>query len=499
MQEKCNISGVLPEAVELDRVVAELRSGGVLFVFGLGESGLEAALLARKMGACVLVYDESGGESVKKRASTLQELGIGVFLNSVPDGACLPDLVVLSPGIPPASRLYRRAFELDCPVVSELQFAREFLSDIPMVGITGTNGKTTTTELVAHLLTKMGYHVGVGGNIGTPLSRLARERKNWDFLIVECSSFQLMNSPAMKWACGVFLNFGSDHLDWHASEAEYFMSKCRIWNTTGGERRGALANDSLFAEAERLGIDLAEAGLVTFSLDNRHADYFWDDVQNAVICRENHRILLTATDLPITLRLRHNRENILAALAVIDRLGLADGLDKAFLSDFVVAPHRFEICDGVAKGVTVINDSKATNPAAVESAIKALAAGFGSSSKARIFLIAGGRDKKMDFGKLNPLLKEHVQEALLFGENRYRLAECWADATLCNMCETLEHAVDLAFSKARPGDTILFSPGCASFDMFQSYIDRGNQFKQALKRRQSNANPERQLASRSAV
>src|SRR5207302_10855841 len=363
------------------------------------------------------------------------------------------DLVILSPGIDPDSPLARNFSSRNIEMIGELELGWQFC-ELPLIAITGTNGKTTTTELVAQMLNACGQRTIACGNIGKPLSEVVRDQLKFDVLTVEVSSFQLETIKTFRPQIAVWLNFAPDHLDRYASVAEYRRAKLRIFEYQT-EKEFAVVNASDYfpqIKAQRL----------TFSAYDDRADFRLSD---GTICFARSPVL-RLTDAK--LRGSHNIENLMATLAVGHIRGLAFEQMAAPLCAYEPAPHRCEFVRTIA-GVDYINDSKATNLDAVEKALQA--------QTKPVVLIAGGKDKGFNFEPLRSLAKEKVRSTILIGEMAERIARDWDGAVKSELATSLADAVARAHATAKSGEVVLFSPGTSSFDMFKSYADRGDQFR----------------------
>ena len=424
-------------------------------VLGAGLSGSAAALLLASEGAQVTVLDSAEDKNLLK--STLDNLrthGVRVICGSAADhDSSEYQWVVLSPGIDPASPLGRNLCSREVEAISEVELGWRFC-EVPIIAVTGTNGKTTTTELLAQMLNRCGDRTIACGNIGKPLSDVAREKQLFDVLTVEVSSFQLEAIRTFRPSISLWLNFAPDHLDRYPSVADYRAAKLRIFENQT-EQDVAVVNA---AEA----LPKIRPRRITFSAYSNRADFRLSD--GAIIYKNQPVLRLSDTKL----RGLHNVENLMATLAV----GVARGLSFAqmvpALRDYEPRPHRCEFVREL-EGVEYVNDSKATNLDAVE---KALAA------QARpIVLIAGGKDKGFTFDPLRSLVKDKVKSAVLIGEMALSIKRSWEGAVNCDVATSVADAVERARGLARPGDVVLFSPGTSSFDMFKSYSDRGDQFR----------------------
>jgi UDP-N-acetylmuramoylalanine--D-glutamate ligase len=424
-------------------------------VLGAGLSGAAAALLLASEGAQVTVLDSA--EEKKLLKPTLENLRAqGVQVRCGPDveqDSVAYDFVVLSPGIDPDSPLARNFSSRNVEMLGELELGWRSC-EVPVIAITGTNGKTTTTELIAQMLGGCGQRTIACGNIGKPLSEVVRSRGKYDVLTVEVSSFQLETIRTFRPSIAVWLNFAPDHLDRYTSVAEYRAAKLHIFdNQTRDDVVVINASERLSNLASRV---------VTFSAYQDQADFRLAD--GAIVYRNEPVLRLADTKL----RGSHNIENLMATLAV----GLARGLTfqkmVPSLSTYEPQPHRCEFVREV-RGATYINDSKATNLDAVEKALLA-------QSKP-VILIAGGKDKGFTFDPLTRLVSEKVRTVILIGEMAERIAHDWSAVVPCEIADSLADAVERAHEKAQAGEVVLFSPGTSSFDMFKSYADRGDQFR----------------------
>jgi UDP-N-acetylmuramoylalanine--D-glutamate ligase len=424
-------------------------------VLGAGLSGTAAALLLKSEGANVTVLDSA--EETRLLKSTIDDLraqGIGVVTGAEADrNAGNYDLVVLSPGIDPDSALAQNFSSRKIDMIGELELGWRSC-ELPVIAITGTNGKTTTTEMMAQMLDACGQRTIACGNIGKPLSEVAREKKAFDVLTVEVSSFQLETIKTFRPSISLWLNFAPDHLDRYTSVAEYRTAKLRIFeNQTADDVAIINAGESLPEIAPRK---------ITFSAYTDRSDF---RLSEGTIVYQNTPVLRLADT---KLRGSHNIENLMATLAAGHARGLSFEEMVPPLCAYESQPHRCEFVREV-RGVGYINDSKATNLDAVEAALLA--------QEKRIVLIAGGKDKGFTFESLRPLVKEKVGSTILIGEMAESIARDWGGTVKCEIANSLADAVERAHAIAKPGEVVLFSPGTSSFDMFKSYADRGDQFR----------------------
>ncbi len=450
-----------------------------ILVLGLGVSGVAAAELALQLRARVTVLDAASGARQQERAESLRNRSVDVRLGWNQDAwsGDPPTLAVLSPGIPPGSVLGRLAAGLACPVAGELEFGFRHVA-CPVLAITGTNGKTTTTELLAACLKQAGKRVMAAGNIGVPLCEAARKSGQLDFLVVEVSSFQLETCERFAPLAAAVLNITPDHLDrYETGMAGYAAAKARLFRNMPDAGKIVLRGDVAVMPEIRTALPAAGTPVLFSSTDDLWSAYFL--AADGMLCRRAggqaspiiHRDRLRLKGL-------HNVENALAVIALAELAGVPASALVPGLESFAPSPHRLELV-AAANGVRYINDSKATNPDAVVRALETVA----PPPPGRILLIAGGLDKGMDFSLLTRALPLHVREIFLIGKSRESLANLWRGMVYCQQFSSLEAAVDVAVEHAAPGDVVLLSPGCASMDMFANYAERGDSFRRAVKRR----------------
>jgi len=434
-------------------------------VLGAGLSGSAAALLLRSEGAEVTVLDSAEETNLlKSTIDNLQAHGVRVICGAAADkdsGAY--QLAVLSPGIDPASPLARNFLSGGIEIIGELELGWQFCT-VPVIAVTGTNGKTTTTELLAQMLNACGQRTIACGNIGKPLSEVARAKQPFDVLTVEVSSFQLESIRTFRPSISLWLNFAPDHLDRYRSVSDYREAKLRIFeNQTESDVSVVNAIEKLPAIRPRK---------ITFSAYTDQADFSVS--QGAIIYHGEEVLRLAETKL----RGLHNIENLMATFAAGMARGLPFNEMVPPLRVYEPRPHRCEFVRELS-GVEYVNDSKATNLDAVDKALRA-------QSKP-VILIAGGKDKGFSFDALRSLVKDKVKSTILIGEMAESIRRSWNGAVQSQIANSLADAVERARASARPGDVVLFSPGTSSFDMFKSYADRGDQFRalvQALPKRE---------------
>ncbi|MBA3882789.1 MAG: UDP-N-acetylmuramoyl-L-alanine--D-glutamate ligase [Chthoniobacterales bacterium] len=424
-------------------------------VLGAGLSGTAAAHLLKDEGAAVTVLDSAEEKTILKTTiEGLRARRIEVICGPAAERhSAHYEMVVLSPGIDPASELARNFSRRNIAMIGELELGWRSCG-LPVVAITGTNGKTTTTELLAQMLNACGQRTIACGNIGKPLSEVAREGRDLDVLTVEVSSFQLETISTFRPAISTWLNFAPDHLDRYRSLADYRAAKLRIFDYQ-------TADDVAVVNAAE-SLPSLKARTITFSAYEDRADFRL--AQGAIVYHGAPVLRLSETKL----RGSHNIENLMATLAI----GLARCLTFEQmvlpLCAYEPRPHRMEFVREIG-GVIYVNDSKATNLDAVEKALLA-------QSKP-VVLIAGGKDKGFSFDPLRSIVADKVRATILMGEMAQRICSDWSGATQCEIAHSIADAVERAHAIAQPGEVVLFSPGTSSFDMFKSYADRGDQFR----------------------
>jgi UDP-N-acetylmuramoylalanine--D-glutamate ligase len=432
-------------------------AGRRLAVLGLGRSGTAAARLAARLGANVTVLDGGSSEALQKSAMEFGGEGIACVLGPAAV-ICQEhfDLAVVSPGIDPASAIAANLTARGVPAIAEIEFAVQN-TPVPCIAVTGTNGKTTTTELIAAILNGAGIASVPCGNYGLALSEVVFGGEPAEILTVEVSSFQLELIATFHPVVAVWMNFAPDHLDRHPSLEAYRAAKLRIFENQTAADTAVLNGAEDFPELR--------AQQVTFSAWSGDADFICRD---SVILHRGEKI----ADMTLTnLRGLHNAENVMAAMAACHARGVAFRDMQETLRTYRPPRHRCELA-GVVDGREFINDSKATNIHAMESALR------GMNSK--VVLIAGGKDKQLDYAPVKPLIRRQTTHVFTIGEIGSALAECWREDSDCHVCGSLEEAVRGAYAAARPGQVVLFAPGTSSFDMFTGYDHRGNAFTQLV-------------------
>ena len=429
-------------------------NGKHIAVLGAGKSGETAAILLAQLGARVTLLDSTDSEAIRAK---IVGLGIAAIeLIAGPAAETDPtryDLGVLSPGIDPVTPIVKNFAAKQIDLIGELELGYQ-LCKCPVVAITGTNGKTTTTELVTRMLNGCGQQTVAAGNIGTAFTGVVQGSDQLDLVTLEVSSFQLETIRTFHPKVAAWLNLTPDHLDRYNSVEEYRDAKLRIFeNQTEDDFAVINLRDSL---------PPLKAKPITFSAYQSGGDF--ELREQTIYFRGNPVLAMQETFL----RGPHNAENLMAALGIGFAWGLDFGQMKEPLSTYRPLPHRCELIRTL-DGVDYVNDSKATNIDALEKAL--------DTETRPVVLIAGGKDKGFDFESVTDLVARKAHCVVLIGEMADSIAASWGPKVPCEKACSLADAVTRARANARPGDVVLLSPGTSSFDMFKSYADRGNQFR----------------------
>ena len=449
----------------------ELAGKNVL-VLGLGKSGVAASRLLRARGARVRVIDSADSNQLAAQAASLLAMGINVSLGATRLPGESFDLAVISPGVPPNLPVVMEVRARGIPIIGELELGYQ-QSGCRNISITGTNGKTTTTELVERMLKACQRKTIAAGNIGLPICEIVERTKELDLLTLEVSSFQLETIKDFRPSVAVLLNIAPDHLDRYQSIDEYLQAKARLF-VNQQPSDWAIIQSEAMTQLLNAGVVL-QSQIITFSAKDDGADLYLDGHLIVERLANGKRVWLDLNDCH--LKGAHNAENLMAALAVGRILRLPRREMNAALQSYEPAPHRCELV-GEIDGVRYVNDSKATNPHAVAYAIASMP--NRPSGKRNVLLIAGGKEKGLPYGDLAPILVQRVKKAYLLGETRKTLLAAWRPFTPCALVGSLLEAVSSASQDAEAGDVVLLSPACSSFDMFRDYQHRGEDFRTAV-------------------
>lgn len=439
-----------------------------LVVLGAGESGIGATILGVKQGYDVFVSDSA--TILEKTKTELETLGVSFEEGGHTEKTILEaDLVVKSPGIPEEVQILKSIRLLKIKIISEIEFASQYTT-ATLIGITGSNGKTTTAMLTYHLLKEAGLNVGLAGNIGYSFARqVAREDK--DLYVLEISSFQLDNIYNFQPKFAVITNITPDHLDRYENNfSKYVSSKMRI---TENQTKNQFL---LFNEEDSLLVDTInqskiKANKIPFGFKQPKENGTFATDKEIIIQHDNSKKMIQTTEFQ--LRGRHNLLNAMAAISVASLLQVSKDSIRQSLMNFKGIPHRLEQFLKI-QNVTYINDSKATNVNATFYALESI--------PSQIIWIAGGVDKGNDYTSLLPLVREKVKAIICLGVDNEKIIQFFDPVIeIIVATESIKESVKIANKIAEKKDTVLLSPACASFDLFKNYEDRGNQFKQAVR------------------
>ena len=453
--------------------------GKTALIAGAGKSGQACARFLLDCGARVILTDTRSEDALKNEIAALQSsaarsgelvLELGGHRN---ESFARCDFVVVSPGIPLSLPFFEVSRKAGIPIIAEVELAYRHLKG-KIIGITGSNGKTTTTTLVSDLLNGAGLKAHAAGNIGTPLISFARDSSDSDFYSVELSSFQLESIRDFRPFIGSVLNLTPDHMDRYAGFEDYIAAKQRIFMNQG-ETDFAVLN----ADDPRTAALAAKMRAKTVHFSRLRIAEHGAFVRNdRVIFRnkDGEKDLFAVS--AIALKGSHNLENVLAACTMAILAGASPDSLEDSIRKFKGVEHRIEWVREL-DGVPYYNDSKATN---VDAAIKAL-----ESFPGNILLIAGGRDKAGDFSALRILVRQRVKHLVLMGEAADKIRQALSGTVDMSEAPSMTEAVSMCRSLARPGDVVLLAPACASFDMFDNYEHRGRVFKDAVRSMHSNS------------
>ncbi len=442
-------------------------AGKHILVVGLARSGVAAAEFLAARGARVTVNDAKP-EIELKDAASLRAKGIEVVGGAHPRELFeQSDLIVVSPGVPLALEPFQLARAAGIPIIGEIELAARFLRG-RLVGITGSNGKTTVTTLIGELLKDAGLPVQVGGNIGTPLISLVETSTDDSMTVVELSSFQLEAVERLHVNVALLLNITPDHLDRYDSMADYAAAKANIFRNQTASDVAVLNADNEWSMREG---EKTAARRICFSrLRELGEGIFLRGEEIIERSATGERVLLTRADIPLPGD--HNVENVMAALAAGLACGASVDSMRQTVRNFKGVEHRLEFVAEI-NGVKFYNDSKATN---VDAAIKCLEAFAGG-----VIVILGGKDKGGDYAPLAPLVRERCEYVILIGAAADKIGAALEGTKPLHRAATMPEAVKLGLELGQPGNVVLLAPACASFDMFDNYEHRGRVFKEAVK------------------
>ena len=436
-----------------------------IFILGMARSGYEAAKLLSDYNNEIIVTD--GKEQKEELVSELESLGVKVIITS--DQVSLLDdsfdYVIKNPGIKYDNPVVVKAKELGIKVINEIEMAYSFLDkSVNIIGVTGSNGKTTTTTLISEFMKNSFDNVYLGGNIGIPLSNFVRDIKPNSYLVLEISDHQLCDMYDFKTNVSVLTNITPTHLDFHKSYEVYQMTKKKIFNNHTSDDLAVINKDDEVSMK------------ITNDIKSTKVYYGYDKTNLAYYDEEgiyyDGKIVIKLDD--IILKGKHNYQNIMGAIIAVKKYGVTDEVIQKVLKEFKGVEHRLEYVDTI-DGVTYYNDSKATNCVSTITALN-------SFDKPTILLL-GGYDRGHSFHDLDDSMK-NVKCVVCFGETKNRIEEFCNDLNIkCYKNDTLKEAMNVVKDICTPGDVVLLSPACASWDQYDKFEDRGDEFKKLVRER----------------
>ncbi len=465
----------------VDSLIMELAKKTVIVV-GLGVTGIAVAHFLKQKGAAVVVTDLASEEQLGPQVKAVREMGIAMELGGHrSETFTKADLIVLSPGVAHTIAPVLQASENGVPVIGEIELASRFIAE-PILAVTGTNGKTTTTEILGSMLKQSGFRVFVGGNIGNPLIGYVEGEQKADFIVAEISSFQLDTIDTFRPAVGVLLNITVDHLDRYPDFEAYAASKFRLFENQQPDDIAVLNGSDPLVRS--LSGPIKSTKLYYSSLNDREEGAVYDRMGIHFRFDESSnsggklRMARLATRKQRSLKVsnlkvigRHNLENATAAALAALAAGASPQTIQAALDRYRGAAHRVEHIATI-HGVDFYNDSKATN---VDAVIRAL-----ESFTQPVVLIMGGLDKGGNFQALGEILSRHAKKLIVMGRAADLIKSVLGDTVSTVSAASMADAVKKAYRCVAPDDVVLLSPGCASFDMYKNYAQRGEDFKMAV-------------------
>ncbi|MEA1888629.1 MAG: UDP-N-acetylmuramoyl-L-alanine--D-glutamate ligase [Pseudomonadota bacterium] len=433
-------------------------------VIGLGKSGLATAVFLSRQGLDVDVYDSSN-DPVLRQQLKQQLPDVRLHCGSLAVEHWRDDsLLVVSPGVPLSHPDLAPLLATGVRPVGDVELFAQCVQS-PVIAITGSNGKSTVTALLGEILQHAGQRVAVGGNIGVPVLELLNDDEN-DIYVLELSSFQLETTWTLKPAIAVVLNIAADHMDRYQGIEDYIATKAKVYQ--GSEKMLLNADESSVMQMQQSD---QESLLFSSAVPEKEQDYGLSTINDAVFLCRGNKVLIAAEDIHLTGL--HNLLNVLAAWALASSVGVGDSQIKEAVIAFRGLPHRMELLH-IINGVVWINDSKGTNVGASVAALRGL--------DSPVVLIAGGIAKDADFAPLREAVEQHVKAVVLIGRDAEKIQEALSDVVTTSQAADMSDAVTQAYALAEPGDVVLLSPACASFDMYQNFEQRGDDFRRCAGR-----------------
>jgi UDP-N-acetylmuramoylalanine--D-glutamate ligase len=457
--------------------LSELNGKRILIV-GLAKTGVSLARLLTKHGAAVTISDHKSKAELSTHLELLEGLNVTLELGGhTPKTFLSQDLIILSPGVPPHLKIFDYARSQGVNVTGELEFCAQFVQDEPIIAVTGTNGKTTTTHLIYTFLKESGVNAWVGGNYGEPLSEYLLKGEKAQVLVLEVSSFMLEHVSNFKPTNIVFTNLAENHLDRYRTMEEYVNAKRKIFSKTNGKTTSILnADDNAVVELAR--DPMVQQGRIFYFSRKPILEPQIMEIGGAVTIKNQVRMRTHARPEieyysveNSKMKGKHAFENIMAAILAAREHGAKHETIQHVIENYKGMPHRLEYVRKVG-GVEFYNDSKATN---VHAVLRAL-----DSFDENVILIMGGKETNLNYAPLRDKIQRKVKTLILVGEAKERINRDIGDFSETFLIGTFEEAVLIAYQKSRIADTVLLSPGASSFDMFDSYVERGNYFKEIV-------------------
>lgn len=450
-------------------------TGKKIMIVGLSKTGVSLVKFLVEKGAEVTVSDHKSPAELATALEQIEGLNVHYDLGGhTPKAMLAQEMIILSPGVSPEMKIFDYARQNGVKVTGELEFAAQFVSE-PIIAVTGTNGKSTTCRLIETILVESGLKVWLGGNFGTPLTEYVRSGEKADVVICETSSFQLELTETFAPRTIVLMNIAENHLDRYRSMEEYIRAKRRIFQNTTHDTTSVLnADDNTVVDLAR--DPAVQRGRIFYFSRKPSLEPQIMNIGGAVAIKDQIKVRV-GPDIEyyqfkdMKMRGRHAIENVMAAICATREYGAKPEVIQKVIYSFPGLEHRLEYVRK-AGGVFFYNDSKATNVHAVQRAL--------DSFDSNVILLAGGKYANVSFAPLIELVKRKVKTLILFGEAKEAINRDIGDYSETYLIGTFEEAVLIAYQKSRIGDTILLSPGCPSFDLFDNFEERGRYFKKLV-------------------
>lgn len=449
--------------------------GKKIMVVGLSRTGVALTKFLVKQGVEVTVSDHKSPAELSTSLEEIEGLEVNFDLGGhTPKAMLAQEMIILSPGVPSELKIFDYARQHGVKVTGELEFASRFVKE-PIIGITGTNGKSTTAKLCEQMLKESGVNVWLGGNFGEPLIEYVAREEKAQVVIVETSSFQLELAETYSPGSIIFMNIAENHLDRYKSYEDYIKTKRRIFNNTTQATTSVLnADDNMIIEIAR--DPAVQRGRIFYFSRKPSLEPQIMNIGGAVCIKDELRVRVGPeieyyTTKNMKMKGKHSIENVMAAICATREYGSQPAAIQKVIDTYTGLHHRLEYVRK-AGGVVFYNDSKATNVHAVLRALDAF--------EENVILIMGGKDSNVTFAPLIDSIRKKVKTLILVGESKERINRELGDFTETFLIGTFEEAVLISYQKSRIGDIVLLSPGCSSFDFFDNFEERGNYFKKLV-------------------